>query len=143
MTDDKFLGLTSAAARQHAWLQDEGEKQRLHKLWRDHTGMPLQVDVTDATSASVAPGAGPEPGAGLSQWAWILSGIGLVVVLVAFFMPVGVETFNGGAYGLPSEVANIDKIAIRHMTLATGLALFVSGVILFGLNSVRAAVAVK
>ena len=44
-----------------------------------------------------------------------------------------------GIYG-SSEVANLDKIAVRHMILGSGAALFISGWIALGLERVREAI---
>lgn len=133
MTDEEFLKLGPAAAKTYAWQQAGDEKSRLHALYHERHKVVLEDGASTATG-----GTGPDaPSA--SYWGWGLVALGICVSGYAFGMNVGVETYSAGAYGIPSEVANIDKIAIRHMTLATGLALFVSGTILSGLNAVRAA----
>lgn len=51
----------------------------------------------------------------------------IVAVIVAFTFDVGVNSGAGGAYGIPDRIANTDRMAIRSMILACGLAGFVSG----------------
>jgi len=73
-----------------------------------------EVYVTEGPSAPIAMG-------------WIMIIGGAVLAAVSFFYNVGVSTGAGGMYGLPEQVANTDKMAVRSMLLACGLAAFVSG----------------
>ena len=59
-------------------------------------------------------------------WFMILGGI--VIAGMSFSYDVGVSTGTAaGLYGMPERLANSDKMAIRHMILACGLASFVAG----------------
>ena len=79
---------------------------------------------------------------GLAGGGWMMVLVGAVIVGVAFFFDVGMGTGTDleSLYQVPSRVANIDKIAIRHMILASGLALFVSGWVLVGADHIASAV---
>ena len=59
--------------------------------------------------------------------AWVLILVGAFTTIAAFGYDVGVSSGSAGLYGIPDRVANTDKLAIRHMILACGLAGFISG----------------
>lgn len=79
--------------------------------------------MTEATETYVE---GDPPSAPISL-GWVMIVGGVLAVGVAFFFDVGVSSGAGGLYGIPDRVANTDKMAIRSMILACGLAGFVSG----------------
>ena len=58
---------------------------------------------------------------------WIMIVGGVLAVIAAFSFDVGVSSGASGLYGLPDRVANTDRMALRSMILACGLASFVSG----------------
>lgn len=77
-----------------------------------------------------------EPKRNLSTWfdrlkfgdlGRILVGLGVVGALLAFGYSVEAREIIGGQDFGPTGVANLDKVAIRHMLLAAALATFVSG----------------
>ena len=77
--------------------------------------MTEEVDNSDAAQGSIKMG-------------WILIVVGLIVILFSFMYDVGVSTYNsGGLYGIPSRVANTDKMAIRQMLHLSGVATFIVG----------------
>lgn len=78
--------------------------------------------MTEATEVYVSEG---PPAPIVMGWVMIIGGA--VLATVSFFYNVGVSTGAGGLYGLPEQVANTDKMAIRSMLLACGLAAFISG----------------
>lgn len=78
--------------------------------------------MTEATETYVE---GDPPGP--ITWGWLMIAGGALAVGAAFFFDVGVSSGAGGLYGLPDRVANTDKMAIRNMIVACGLASFVSG----------------
>ncbi len=78
--------------------------------------------MTEATEETVNEG----PSAPIAM-GWVMVLGGAVLTALAFFYNVGVSTGSGGMYGLPEQVANSDKMAMRSMILACGLASFVSG----------------
>lgn len=126
MTEDDFIKLSSADAKNHILGQSKAEADRLAVLYRDRHGIDLWRLDKNATAA--------EPGT-IATVGWWLFGLGLIGALAAFFYPVGVET--PGLYGVPDQVANLDKIAIRHMVMAASLAVFVAGSVLIGAGAVQ------
>lgn len=77
--------------------------------------------------------------ADLAVLAYLLIGLGAVGSALAFFFSVEVST-GLTAYGAPSHVANVDRLALRSMILACGLAVFVSGWIVLGASKIRDAI---
>lgn len=136
MKDEAFLQLSPTEARQHANFQGEPDETRLKALYLERNGVDL-----NQTRGTAAPAAASTetPGSALSGWAlaFILLGVGLSGWAFAF--DVGVDSGSAGLYGIPERVANTDRLAIRHMILASGLALFVSGWVLVGADHVAKA----
>lgn len=135
MKDEAFLKLEPLEARRHANFQGEPEESRLKALYRDKRGVVLDdADGFEALGSPDAPAGTETPS--LSGAAWTLIVMGAAVAGFAFLFDVGVGSGSAGVYGLPDRVANLDKIAVRHMLMATGLALFVSGWVLVGADHV-------
>ena len=76
----------------------------------------------------------PSPSLNLGGGGWLLIGLGVFGAVMAFFMNVGVDV------SLTERVANVDKVAIRHMTLNASLAIFVSGWVLVAAGAIEKAV---
>lgn len=89
---------------------------------------------------SVGPAASIEDSDAVQNWGSWLAILGVAGAIGSFFFPVGVET--AGLYGIPDEVANIDKIALRHMCMAGSVGLFVGGSALIGAGHVAKAIRV-
>lgn len=97
--------------------------------------MTDHVQSQDAVGAhSAAPAMPVAESDSVQNWGSWLAILGFMGAIASFFFPVGVET--AGLYGVPDEVANIDKIALRHMCLAGSLALFLGGCALLGAGHV-------
>lgn len=79
-------------------------------------------------------------GAGMIGLAWFLILAGVAFAGGAFAYDVGVGSGSGGLYGIPERVANVDKVAIRHMLLVCGVGCFISGWVLIGAEHVAAAI---
>lgn len=125
MRDSDFLTLDEATAKNHAWGQSDEERMRLRDIYKNSHNINL-ADVVSEKGVD-APGS-------VAAGGWWLFGLGVVGALIAFVFPVGVEV--SGLYGADS-VANIDKIAIRHMILAVSLAMFVGGCALIGAGAIQ------
>lgn len=117
MTESEFQALSPWVASRFARDQAPEQHERLRALYLDKNGIDIFGAVEEPTRPQKASAVG-----------WWLVGLGAFIALSAFFFPVSVST--AGLYGAPSAVANIDKIALRHMILACGLALFVGGCVL-------------
>jgi len=90
MTEDDFIKLSGADAKNHILGQSKAEADRLAVLYRDRHGIDLwRLDKN---------GPAAEPGT-IATVGWWLFGLGLLGALAAFFYPVGVET--PGLYGVP------------------------------------------
>lgn len=129
MTDDDFLNLTRGDAKNHVLGKSQDESARLSALYKERHGLDLWQSET-ALAASISADAGTVANGG-----WWLFGLGLLGAVVAALYPVGVST--PGLYGIPDQVANIDKIAIRHMIMAASLASFVSGCVLIAAGAIQ------
>lgn len=129
MTDDQFLELPAAEAKNYVLGRSQNESARLSALYLERHGVDFWGYGEKAIEDAVV-----EPGT-VSTGGWWLLGLGLVGAAVAFFYPVGVDTV--GLYGAPDQVANLDKIAIRHMILAVSLASFVAGSVLIGAGALQ------
>lgn len=129
MTDQDFLQLDQADARNHALGQSQGESARLALLYKERHGTNIwgKSDASDHTATEV--------GGTVALGGWWLIAAGVIGAIVAFAYPVGVATV--GLYGIPDQVANLDKIAVRHMIMAVSLALFVSGSVLVAAGAVQ------
>lgn len=127
MTDQEFLQLAPAAANNFALGKAPDEYSRLRKLYRDANG--VQIDDREVSAS---------PSSAMSTWGGWLVALGIIGALASFFFPVGVETL--GVYDLPREVANIDKIALRHMCMAASLGLFIGGCVMLGAGHVAKAI---
>lgn len=80
-----------------------------------------------------------EPINGFQALGWTLIVVGAGLAGAAFMFDVSVATGQAALYGVPDRIANVDRIAVRHMMLACGLAGFVSGWIVVGAHAVREA----
>ena len=129
MIDEKFLELSPAEAKNHALGQPQKESARLSNLY-------LERHAVDLLGRGPLPVTEPEslPGT-VSSGGWWLAVVGGLGAAGSFFFPVSVPT--EGLYGLPSQVANIDLIATRHMILASALSLFISGCVLIAAGAVQ------
>lgn len=78
------------------------------------------TDVSKATEPSV------EVDGHLTVCGWILILAGVALAIWAFNFDVGVPVPDPG-HGGPYMVANADRMGVRGMILASGLALFISG----------------
>lgn len=117
MQDEEFLALPVAEARAAAKAAIGVERQRLILLYANRHNVNLESSSSGASEAGVT-----------DQFAvigWVLIAGGAGAALLSFFYNVGVET--SGLYGAPQSVVNLDKVAVRNMILACGLAAFVAG----------------
>jgi hypothetical protein len=140
MKDEEFLALPTLEARRHANFQGDPDEARLKGLYLARTGVDLDAGVASSTPGDNVGVVTDGGGGGLGGLGWSLIALGVMVAIGAFFFEVGVGSGSGGLYGVPERVANIDRIAIRHMLLATGLASIVSGWVLVAANHVAKAV---
>lgn len=140
MKDEEFLALSPLEARRHANFQGEPDAGRLKDLYLARKGVDLRAGDAGAATPGDNIGAAAEDGGGLGAVGWLLIALGVIVGGFAFFFDVGVGSGSEGLYGVPERVANIDRIAVRHMILATGLASIVSGWVLVAANHVAKAV---
>ncbi len=76
----------------------------------------------------------PSPTLSLGGAGWVLIALGVVASGAAFFLDVTVPV------SLTERVANVDKIAMRHMVLASGLTVFLSGWVLVAAGTVVKAI---
>lgn len=129
MTDEEFLALDDQKAKSHALGQTPVEQLRLFALYKERHSIDLAT--TEVSEGSNSP---------LVAMGWILILVGLGVTFVAFTYDVGVSTGTSGLYGLPSEVANNDAMAVRHMIMVAAAATFVSGWIALGAGHVANAI---
>lgn len=120
MTDQEFLKLKPDEANNIALGRSVEEGQRLRRIYREQHGVAIESWERPASADGDA-----VQGVGM----WMIA-LGIIGGIAAFFFPVGVET--SGLYGAPEQVANIDRIALRHMCQAAAMALFVGGCILYG-----------
>lgn len=128
MNDQEFLRLSPDAAKNAALGHPKEECSRLVLLYREEHGVDIEAWKSAPSAASD----------GVQSWGFWLAILGALGAVLSFFFPVGVETT--GLYGLPGEVANLDKIALRHMCLAGSLGLFVGGCALIGAGHVAKAI---
>jgi hypothetical protein len=124
MIDQQFIRLSPGDAKNAALGRDSEECRRLVQLYREERGIDIEAWEPSPSGASD----------GVQNWGLWLAILGGLGAVLSFFFPVGVETV--GLYGLPGEVANLDKIALRHMCLAGSLGLFVGGCTLIGAGHV-------
>lgn len=129
MTDEQFLALDAVAAKSHAQGQTPTEQIRLFSLYKEAHSIDLATVETANSS-----------GSSFSIMGWILVAVGIGVIFIAFNFDVSVSTGSTGLYGLPSEVANNDAMAMRHMILVTGAAIFISGWVSLGAGHVANAI---
>jgi hypothetical protein len=101
--------------------------------------MSDQVQRQDAVDSQAGAQATPsEDSDAVQNWGSWLAILGVVGAAASFFFPVGVET--PGLYGVPEEVANLDKIALRHMCMAISASLFIGGCAMIGAGHVAKAI---
>nr|WP_312990580.1 hypothetical protein [Brevundimonas diminuta] len=117
MTIDDFVGLKPHDAQAALSGMAYSARQEFVDAYRESHGIELTHHAAVQTE---------EP-ASLIVGGWFLVLAGVAISLGAFFFNVGIESTAGGLYNAPERIANIDRIAIRHMILATGLACFVAG----------------
>ena len=118
MTIDDFLELDAVSAQAKLLTMAYASRSPFVKAYSERHGVNLEFNAPRQEKSPS--GAWP-----LAAWGWVLITIGAVTSALAYFYSVGVSV--DGPYGLQSEVANLDKVAVRHMLLGSGLALFVSG----------------
>lgn len=129
MTDNDFLALPAADAKNHVLGQSRAENARLSTLYKERHSIDIGDRVVPASGETSS-----ERGT-VATGGWWLVTFGVVGALVAMLFPVGVDA--PGIYGIPDQVANIDRIAIRHMILAASLAAFVSGFVLIAAGALQ------
>lgn len=77
----------------------------------------------------------PSPTLSLGGAGWVMIALGVVTAAISFFVDVTVPV------SLTERVANMDKIAVRHMFLASSLTVFLSGWLLVAAAAVVKAIA--
>lgn len=126
MRDSDFLTLDAGDARNHALGQSTAERDRLLGLYLERHQINL---------AEVDPRAGHSAPGTVATGGWWLVALGVLGALGAFVFPVGVDV--GGLYGGES-IANLDRIAIRHMLFNAAMAFVVSGFVLVAVGALQA-----
>lgn len=124
MREQELLELSPDEARAALSSLPETKRRSAAYMYQAKHGVAL---FSEPDLEPMAPAAVPNSG---GAWAWIMIVIGAGLAGWAFFFDVGTAIGAGSEYGLPDRVANLDKIAFRHMILATGLGLFICGHIL-------------
>jgi hypothetical protein len=128
ISDEEFLRLDPDTANNTALGRSGEECERLRRLYREHRGIDIETWRREPKPPS-------DPVQGFGTWLIVL---GVVGAFASFFFPVSVET--SGLYGVPDRVANIDRIALRHMCLAASATSFVGGCVMFAAGYVARAV---
>lgn len=129
MREQELLELSPDEARAALSSLPETKRRSAAYMYQAKHGVSL---IPEPEPGTVTPGdkVGTAPPNSGGVWAWIMIVIGAGLAGWAFFFDVGMTIGAGSEYGLPDRVANLDKIAFRHMILATGLGLFICGHIL-------------
>lgn len=118
MSLEEFLKLPATRAQGYLLTLAYEARAEYVEAYRNRHGVNLEFTQQSEAHAR---------GSALVGVGWTLVVAGLVVGALAFYYDVGVSTGSAGTYGVPDRVANTDRIALRHMLLASGLASFVSG----------------
>ena len=98
---------------------------------------PDERATPEAEPSPTTPPPDEEPPSIMAAFAWLMILGGAVVVGGAFLYDVSVDSGPSGIYGLSSKVANIDRIAVRHMLLNCGLVAYASGWIALAVHYLR------
>ena len=136
-----FVALSPSEAHRVWMSRPQKERPALHAAYLQARGLrlsALEEEAAHQPPADTAEASAAEGGAlGLQTVGGIMILGGAVLAIMAFAFDVSARDL--GIYG-SSEVANLDKIAVRHMILGSGAALFISGWIALGLERVREAI---
>lgn len=116
MTVDDFLELDAQAAQAKLLTMPYANRSPFVDAYQTRHGINLEFVVVPSRAHSSG---------AFSALGWVLVIAGALAGILAFFYRVGVPV--GSLYVADGEVANLDRIAIRHMLLASALTAFVSG----------------
>jgi hypothetical protein len=126
MREDDLLKLSPDEARAALSESTETQRRSAAYTYEARHGVRLYSEPASTPGDNVGVAVPNSGGA----WAWIMILIGAGLAGWSFIFDVGMATGAGSEFGLPDRVANLDKIAFRHMILASGLGLFICGHIL-------------